>query len=769
MIDRLSLQPKREDAQGLVELIVALTILAVGIGSLLTLLTSSALSLQRSDQKGTALVLAEKQLELYRGMSYKDIRLDQHSLDTLSGVDPTGIYMAASSVPNSSIPSGTGQLTDTAPGNVTTPCDDSNPPPECLPVQIVSGPDHRSYRIDTYIHSGPPTSGGDDVATVYVVVRNGATPSQILARTASTFSSINIANINGKAIVKLSFSAPKSDVTNAPISASQISATLSNGSGETGLLSFYVLPTPLTPSAPCTGASWLPLGAVTVTNDGTYHPAGGYTPTTTGTYYWYATYSGDSANKKASSICGASMARMTVQASKWSPTLGMSTSASTGIINTAIPASSLTASIAGSSGTTTSAITYMVYGPSASAPATCTTTVGGLWKQVGTITPNGDGSYNPNTGFTPTAVGTYWYYGSYAADSTNNAASSLCYSSSMAKTVVTTPPDTFGISAIGASQTVGSAITIANITAQLYSGGTDTSYTGVKTLVFSGPSTSPKGNAPSYPASVTFTNGIATNVSFTDFTAETTTLTATQGLITGTSNSFTVSGGSASAFKIDTVPTQTVNAAFGVTVRAVDAYGNAATYSGPHTISWSGPANAPNGTPPFLTASTATSLTFSNVAGQGVAVATGLTVYKAASTTLTATEGTKNGTSSAFTVNAAAASAMAFVNCTQPSAANTTCAGSPLSTGNNGTLQANVSLIDAYGNTATAASALSINLSSSSTADYTVAPSPVSIASGGTQSNQLTVTPKQNNPGLTTITAHATSGGFADISIKVQK
>ena len=209
MIDRLSLQPKREEAQGLVELIVALTVLAVGIGSLLTLLTSSALSLQRSDQKGTALVLAEKQIELYRGMSYKDIRLDQHSLDTLSTVDPTGIYMAASSVPLASIPAGTGQLTDTAPGNVTTPCDDTAPPPECKPVQIVVGPDHRNYRVDTYIHAGPPTSGGDDVATVYVVVRNATTPLQILARSASTFSSINIANVNGKAIVKLSSRRPR--------------------------------------------------------------------------------------------------------------------------------------------------------------------------------------------------------------------------------------------------------------------------------------------------------------------------------------------------------------------------------------------------------------------------------------------------------------------------------------------------------------------------------------------------------------------------------
>ena len=167
--------------------------------------------------------------------------------------------------------------------------------------------------------------------------------------------------------------------------------------------------------------------------------------------------------------------------------------------------------------------------------------------------------------------------------------------------------------------------------------------------------------------------------------------------------------------------------------------------------------------------STATSLTFSNVGGQGVGIATGIKLYKAASTTLTATEGAKTGTSASFTVNAASPSSMAFINCTQPTAANTTCAGSPLSTGNNGTLQANIALKDAYGNIAAATSALSITLASSSTTDYTVAPTPVTIAVGGGQSNQLTVTPAKNNAALTTITAHATSGGFADVTIQVQK
>ena len=241
MIDRSATAGLRgEEAQGLVELIVALTVLAIGIGSLLTLLTSSALSLQRSDQKGTALVLAETQIELYRGVVFKDIRLDQTSLNNVANVDPSGYYMGANSS-DSSIPVGTAstQLTDTAPGGVTRDCPDGAVPVECMPVQVnVSGPDHRLYRIDTYIHQSNP-DGGDTVDSVFVDVRDNANPSKILARSSSTFSSINIANVNGKAIVKLSFSAPKAAITGTPVDLSLLTATLSNGNAETGTLSFF--------------------------------------------------------------------------------------------------------------------------------------------------------------------------------------------------------------------------------------------------------------------------------------------------------------------------------------------------------------------------------------------------------------------------------------------------------------------------------------------------------------------------------------------------
>ena len=140
------------------------------------------------------------------------------------------------------------------------------------------------------------------------------------------------------------------------------------------------------------------------------------------------------------------------------------------------------------------------------------------------------------------------------------------------------------------------------------------------------------------------------------------------------------------------------------------------------------------------------------------------------STTLTVTESDREDRNlGELYRQRAAAPKIAFINCTLPSAANTTCTGPPFSTGNNGTLQANVALKDTYGNLAWRRRPFRSRSTSASTTDYTVAPSPVTIGVGGSQSNQLTVTPAKNNAALTTITAHATSGGFADVTIQVKK
>jgi hypothetical protein len=189
--------------------------------------------------------------------------------------------------------------------------------------------------------------------------------------------------------------------------------------------------------------------------------------------------------------------------------------------------------------------------------------------------------------------------------------------------------------------TAGTAFT-ETLTATDAQGNTTPGYTGAKTVTFSGPASSPKGNAPSYPASVTFTAGVGT-ATITLYDAQSTTLTATQGTITGTSASFTVSPATAISFTLPTPGTQTAGTAFNASLTALDTYGNTvSTYTGTQTITFSGPANSPNGTAPSYPASV------SFTAGVGTA---SITLVDAQSTTLTATQGGLTGTSPSFTVS----------------------------------------------------------------------------------------------------------------------
>jgi hypothetical protein len=170
-------------------------ILSVGVAALVTLMAAGAVSLQRSDQKGTALTLAENQIELYRGVSYPYIRLSATQLASVSGGSP---YMTGHSS-DATIPPGSSasQVLDTTAGNQTCTVADTT---LCAPVQTVTGPDHRSYEIDTYITQCPNvsitacSSSADPVKQVFIVVRDPGRPaSPIVARDASTFSSATTA------------------------------------------------------------------------------------------------------------------------------------------------------------------------------------------------------------------------------------------------------------------------------------------------------------------------------------------------------------------------------------------------------------------------------------------------------------------------------------------------------------------------------------------------------------------------------------------------
>ncbi len=113
----------------------------------------------------------------------------------------------------------------------------------------------------------------------------------------------------------------------------------------------------------------------------------------------------------------------------------------------------------------------------------------------------------------------------------------------------TTANATFIVAPGAAAKTAGTAFTT-TITATTNGVTTDTSYAGVKTITFSGPASSPSGQAPTYPASVTFVAGVG-SASITLYKVETVTLAATDGTRSG-SASVTVAAATASQLRYTT-------------------------------------------------------------------------------------------------------------------------------------------------------------------------------------------------------------------------
>ena len=435
---------RRDDGQGLIELIVALTILAVGIGAVLTVLTGSALSLERSDQKGTALTLAETQLELYRNLAYADIRLDDASWSSAPLTNPADPYFTAHTS-DSTIPSGAeaGEVIDTGTdidtGMANTTC--VGTPPECQAVRTVTGPDHRQYRIDTYITTVTPTDDGTSSGTVVgksvrqvtVIVRNAQIASlPILARNTSTFSKVNAAAFGGKAVPNLTFDVPRAWVTSVSgsrIPVSSIGVTVSNGlyplsaGTKSGTLDIWAIAGASSPSPPCgTGSSgWTLIGQAAVDSGNvTYHPIGvGLDVAAGNTYWWYASFSGDDSNEARTSRCSPSMTTTKVQASKWSPSISVS-APSTATTGVPVDGSKFTATLSNSSPGATGTI-HIKYVPAGSGPSPCP-----AGTELGTVPATGDGQFSQANAFPASTAGKYWWWATYDGDSANNAATSVC-------------------------------------------------------------------------------------------------------------------------------------------------------------------------------------------------------------------------------------------------------------------------------------------------------------------------------------------------------
>jgi Tfp pilus assembly protein PilV len=158
----MSARARGEQGFALVEMLIAIVIINIGLLAILLALTSGVAALRRSAETSTASAVADKQLERYRALAYSSIYLDTASLGSVDTTYTTDSAYSASQVSQTCSP-----LTAA-----------------CTPSQTVTGPDGRSYRVDTFIVSVTP-SGGSAVKQITVVVRKSGSTAT-LARVVST-------------------------------------------------------------------------------------------------------------------------------------------------------------------------------------------------------------------------------------------------------------------------------------------------------------------------------------------------------------------------------------------------------------------------------------------------------------------------------------------------------------------------------------------------------------------------------------------------------
>jgi type II secretory pathway pseudopilin PulG len=162
---------RSERGMGLIELLIALTVLQIAIFAVFAMLQAGGLAILRASRVSAATTAGEQQMERYRGQLYRGIGLSSTAVAT-AALDAThtgtdGLYTDDNA--EDAVEWNGGVQEDPAlavPPSLA--CASS--PPECLPIQTVTGPDGRSYRVDSYVRTVTPTSGRP-VKRVTVVVR----------------------------------------------------------------------------------------------------------------------------------------------------------------------------------------------------------------------------------------------------------------------------------------------------------------------------------------------------------------------------------------------------------------------------------------------------------------------------------------------------------------------------------------------------------------------------------------------------------------------
>ena len=158
-----------EDGFGLIELLIAMTMLAIGILAVFAMFESGIRSATRASHVTTAGALADREMENYRAIRYDSI-----------GLDDTQVLAAAASYASDPAYQASASSRVALAACGTAPCTTE------VPVQALTGADGRSYRVDTYV-TWQSVGAGRNVKLVTIVVRDGSDVTKTWARTASSF------------------------------------------------------------------------------------------------------------------------------------------------------------------------------------------------------------------------------------------------------------------------------------------------------------------------------------------------------------------------------------------------------------------------------------------------------------------------------------------------------------------------------------------------------------------------------------------------------
>ena len=185
---------KEESGFGLIELLIAMMILQIALLAIIGVYSSGAVAMGQASKIGTASVIADRQMEQYRGLTYGAIGLltsgSTDSIYTGDAACKSGTYVCGNSqawngATQNSCASSPQSPQSLSPGG----------PNPCSMKQTVVGADGRNYRLDTYVttFTAPtPANGGSAPRAsklVTVVVRDPSAPgnNRTLARESASF------------------------------------------------------------------------------------------------------------------------------------------------------------------------------------------------------------------------------------------------------------------------------------------------------------------------------------------------------------------------------------------------------------------------------------------------------------------------------------------------------------------------------------------------------------------------------------------------------